>query len=279
MVGYSLHIGLNAVDPVHYQGWDGKLNACELDMQAMAQLATASGFQSLGNLKTAAATRQSVLDNIRDAASTVKAGDIFLITYSGHGGQIPDMKEPEENGNDETWCLYDGQMLDDELKLAWLGFPAGVRVLIVSDSCHSGGIDKFAVERSFGSTENGPLIRQAPATVLQQTYFANRNFYDGLQDAVREASGSASERDIESQMLCSALLMAACHDFELSYEAAFGGYFTSALVSVWNFGQFTGSYNMMRSEIAAQLPSNQNPQIKVFGKVMPGYANQKPFAL
>src|SRR5882724_970925 len=29
--GASLHIGLNAVDPKHYSGWDGQLTACEFD--------------------------------------------------------------------------------------------------------------------------------------------------------------------------------------------------------------------------------------------------------
>lgn len=31
--GYSLNIGLNAVDPNHYAGWDGELNACEADAE------------------------------------------------------------------------------------------------------------------------------------------------------------------------------------------------------------------------------------------------------
>src|SRR5882724_9942309 len=29
--GASLHIGLNAVDPKNYSGWDGQLTACEFD--------------------------------------------------------------------------------------------------------------------------------------------------------------------------------------------------------------------------------------------------------
>jgi hypothetical protein len=37
--GISLHIGLNRVDPAHYAGWDGRLNACESDAEDTAQLA------------------------------------------------------------------------------------------------------------------------------------------------------------------------------------------------------------------------------------------------
>src|SRR5205814_4099481 len=41
--GKALTIGLNAVDPNHYGGWSGDLNACEADAEDMA---------SLGNLET-----------------------------------------------------------------------------------------------------------------------------------------------------------------------------------------------------------------------------------
>jgi hypothetical protein len=34
---------------------------------------------------------------------------------------------------DETWCLYDGQLIDDELYRARP--PPGLRILVLSDSC------------------------------------------------------------------------------------------------------------------------------------------------
>ncbi len=37
--GMSLHIGLNAVDPAHYNGWEGHLNACEYDADDMEGIA------------------------------------------------------------------------------------------------------------------------------------------------------------------------------------------------------------------------------------------------
>lgn len=43
--GISLHIGLNAVDPQHYQGWSGVLAACELDANDMTMIAKKAGFQ------------------------------------------------------------------------------------------------------------------------------------------------------------------------------------------------------------------------------------------
>jgi hypothetical protein len=43
-VGASLHIGLNAVDPKEYSGWDGQLTACEFDANDMQALAKTQGF-------------------------------------------------------------------------------------------------------------------------------------------------------------------------------------------------------------------------------------------
>jgi len=43
-VGASIHIGLNAVDPKHYSGWDGQLTACEFDANDMQALAKTQGF-------------------------------------------------------------------------------------------------------------------------------------------------------------------------------------------------------------------------------------------
>ena len=43
-IGASLHIGLNAVDPKQYSGWDGQLTACEFDANDMQALAKSPGI-------------------------------------------------------------------------------------------------------------------------------------------------------------------------------------------------------------------------------------------
>ena len=44
--GISVHIGLNCVDPRHYEGWDGQLTACEADAKDMQALAKKQKFSS-----------------------------------------------------------------------------------------------------------------------------------------------------------------------------------------------------------------------------------------
>ena len=43
--GVSIHIGLNAVDPEHYSGWDGALAGCENDARDMEALAKALEYE------------------------------------------------------------------------------------------------------------------------------------------------------------------------------------------------------------------------------------------
>ncbi len=137
----SLHIGLDSVSPAAYAGWSGALAACEFDANDMAALARSRGMVPLV-LLTKKATRAAVLAGLRRAASTLKGGDFFFLSFSGHGGQIPDPSGDEADKLDETWCLFDGQLIDDELYVELARFAAGVRVLVLSDSCHSGTVTR-----------------------------------------------------------------------------------------------------------------------------------------
>ena len=142
--GVSLHIGLNSVDPKQYGGWDGKLTACEADALAMNKLAHASGVVQSSVLLTKQATSIAVLAAIGRIAQQLVAGDLFFLTYSGHGGQMDDVTGDEPDGIDETWVLYDRQLLDDELYSMWSKFASGVRIIVLSDSCHSGTVARNA---------------------------------------------------------------------------------------------------------------------------------------
>lgn len=138
----SLHIGVNRVDPARYGGWNGALTGCENDARTMTAIAAAEGFTTR-QLFTAQATTANVLGAIRDVAAQLGTGDLFLLTYAGHGGQVPDTGSDEESDRqDETWVLFDRQLLDDEINLALADFRPGVHVVTVSDSCHSGTVTR-----------------------------------------------------------------------------------------------------------------------------------------
>ena len=182
----SLHIGLNSVSASAYGGWDGPLAACEFDANDMAAIARAKRMVPT-ILLTKKATRKATLDAMRAAAKSLKAADLFFLTYSGHGGQVPDVTGEEPDKKDETWCLYDGQLIDDELYFELSRFAEGVRILVFSDSCHSGTVTREA--RLVPATNPAQRPKLMPEAVAMRTYREHQAFYDKLQHDVAAAAG------------------------------------------------------------------------------------------
>ncbi|MCA0032653.1 caspase family protein [Mesorhizobium sp. B263B2A] len=272
--GISLHVGLNAVDPKHYQGWSGELAACEMDANDMAMIAEASGFGATV-LLTEGASRQAVTNVLENAAAALEAGDIFFLTYSGHGGQVPDTDGDEPDGLDETWCLFDGEFVDDEIYYFIGRFAAGVRLLILSDSCHSGSVIKdMALMQAIGDTtkKDPTRYRAMPPEVAQRTYLANRAFYDGIGNDPRF-------RNSRADVKASALLISGCQDNQLSADGAFNGRFTGTLKLVWNGGKFDGDYQKFHSAIVRRMPRDQTPNYFFVGEPNPAFELERPFTI
>lgn len=125
--GMYITIGLNSVDPSSYGGWDGQLKGCENDARDMASIAKSVGADGI-TLLTDQATSENVIKSLYEAANSLDVGDLLILSYSGHGGQVGDVTADEDDGMDETWCLYDRQMIDDELYSMWGKFKLGVRI-------------------------------------------------------------------------------------------------------------------------------------------------------
>jgi len=277
--GLALTVGLNSVDPKHYEGWSGKLLACEADARDMADIARAQKFK-VETLLTKRATRSAVLARIARAARTLRRGDIFLLTYSGHGGQVPDRNDDEPDAQDETWCLYDGELIDDELYSALGKLPAGVRGLVFSDSCHSGTVTKamFYAARAgapaaaaAGGAAQHVRFRAMPADVALRTYRAHRKMYDALQKGVRPNS--------ENAVRASVILISGCQDNQLSADGDFNGLFTGNLLRVWKEGQFQGAYHKFHRAIVRQMPPDQTPNFFAVGAPNRRFEGQRPFTV
>jgi hypothetical protein len=142
-MGISLHIGLNVVDDIAYGTPITPLSGCVNDANDMTALAQSEGF-STTTLINQDGNSQNIIDGISDAARRLRTGDMFLLTYAGHGSQVPDVVGDETDAMSETWVAYDRQILDDELYALWGEFQPGVRILMVSDSCHSGTMARVA---------------------------------------------------------------------------------------------------------------------------------------
>jgi len=286
----SLHIGLNAVSGAAYGGWTGPLSACEFDANDMAAIAKLKGMKSTV-LLTKKATRAAALAGIRNAAKTLQSGDLFFLTYSGHGGQVPDVTGEEADKKDETWCLYDGQVIDDELYLEFSRFGAGVRILVLSDSCHSGTVTREVPQMADYPVNQRPKLM--PEAVARRTYSEHKAFYDKLQRDVAAAAGnkvvdpdtalaqvavSGRLSAIVKKFGARVLLISGCQDNQTSMDGDHNGAFTEQLLKVWNHGAFDGNYAAFHTRIRARMPASQSPNLFTVGTVG-AFLNQKPFTV
>ncbi|QWU17698.1 Caspase domain-containing protein [Paenibacillus sophorae] len=270
--GYSLHIGLNAVDPTHYAGWDGKLKGCENDAKAMMAIAQYRNYNNSTLLLTQQATIQNVTNEIKKAAEKLKSGDVFFLSYSGHGGSVADTNNDELDKKDETWCLYDGQFLDDELYDLWFQFKENVKIIVLSDSCHSGTVLRA---RFYGlsstSNQNNKTYRFMPLEIVDKVFAQNREFYMNKKRKNNEHDLSGLKSSIK--------LISGCQDNQYSQDGEVNGLFTEKLLKVWNDGQFSGNYLSFYKSITLQMPPDQTPNYYNIGVTNDVFDNQSPFSI
>ena len=300
----SLHIGLNRVDPNSYEGWNGQLRACEADAACMASIAQKQKYASSTSIVTEEATADAVLTAIKKASTQLQTGDLFLLTYSGHGGRIPD---PEiENRQVDTWVLYDRMVISHELYRCWGAFASGVRIFMLSDSCHSGTMAKNAVVKYMltiastheqltkdGLNESSTLsamreletqganivkaagiddkseVRAIDPSVQIATYAAHQGMYDQIS---RDNPAS-----LRAAVTASVLLISGCQDLQTSADGARNGLFTAALLAVWKDGQFSGNYPTFHEDIQALMPDTQQPNYFPVGAESTTWTKNKPF--
>jgi predicted chitinase len=287
---YSLSVGLNAVDPKAYDGeWDGALACCEKDAKDITKVAVSLGYDKTDTLLTKNATRNNVLKKLSEYSKSLTAGDYLLLYYSGHGGQVTDTNKDEDDNSDETWCLYDGELIDDEIYAALSDFRPGLRIYVLSDSCHSGTVTKAAVRKSskdYHSRRN--LIKSMPVTVGIASETKRRKFYEKIQKdiAKRMKKDSAAEGAVldvgeyQWAIKASVKLLSGCQDNQesgASPDPYHNSDFTDRLLITWNGGKFNSNYEKFHSRIISQMPSNQTPNVFVLGPEDPEFDRQAPF--
>jgi subtilisin family serine protease len=286
---YSLHIGLNNVDPTHYDGWNGQLYCCENDALFYHELADKAGIKNRKLLLSSGSQGAEMpisanLDKyLEQFSKTLNSGDFLFITYSGHGGQIEDLNfDEEEDTMDETWCLYDRQYIDDELWEHFSRFKKGVRILMISDSCHSQTVSKVAkviespkdVEVA-GMLEDitkkmNLLARSAPKHITFNAYKKNKEQYFGPTHKpilVRE--------DIQATVL----LLAACRDEEKASEWDGYGLFTSTVKKVLTNNKDIANYEDWHEKILKQIPAIQTPTLFTYGSGADLFRKEKIFQI
>ena len=143
-------------------------------------------------------------------------------------------------------------------------FKIGVRILIVTDSCHNGTIFKAL------SSED-ELSKTFKESKSLQIYEDNKEFYNGIQ----LLSSSLSDIDLK----CSRISLSACKDDEKAIPGNPFSEFTANILDVWKEGTFSGDYPVFIQKIKDLTPSVRNPQIKIDGNPKFSFLDNKPFTI
>lgn len=241
---YSLHYGLNSVSPDHYDGWDGLLRGCINDASALSVVAAISlpGVQNLYRFD-ADCTLAQLHSDLHGLADQATSGDDVWLSFSCHGGQA---------GTVETLCLFDGELPDHALRRLLAQFKPGVRLLLIVDSCHSGGLDR---------TDPRRRIRVMPEAIASQ---------------LRSRPGVTEAR---ASIAADAMLFAACQDGQTASDGSVNGAWTGALLRAWQdaYGSNTRLRHGEWFDRAARIcPGPQIPTLKFMGPGPDGTANDMP---
>jgi hypothetical protein len=273
----SIHIGVNQPSD---RSPGRELGQSETTAWKMAGLAGQAGYHSIQVLRGPAATRNAVNGALAGAAGILEAGDTLLVTFSGHGDHAPNLAGEERNDEDEFWCLFDGRLLDDQLAGYWRLFQPGVRIVVVSESCHSGGMERT------GGKPHAWASHGAAAWALPPNP-GRRRMRDGgaswrgpqpVDAAVSSATASCIAQPPRDryEIRASVLMLTASHEDQKAQD----GLFTKHLLAVWSDGGFDGSYCGLYHDVRQRVmneKSDQEPQILILGAADPSFALEPAF--
>jgi hypothetical protein len=280
--GHALVIGINRVDPNHYDGWDGALKVCEADANKIAAYLKKQKFGSVTKLLTKEATRPNVISALDNLAAKSNTGDLVVVYYSGHGGnEIPDFNKDEDDPwsdrYDETWCLYDAQLVDDELYYQWKKFRKGVRIVVMSDSCFSGDIAKLVV-----LAKKGPS-KAMPKKEGEKTYQKNKKFYNKLVKELASKELKTFKTNKKGKIVASLLQISSSQEFQTSNaetdQFPNNSLFTAVLFKIIKSAKKIKSYEQLIATLKQSMPDFQMPKEQMLGDLSLKLQLDKPFSI
>jgi hypothetical protein len=217
-----------------YAHFDDRLNGVDLDLNMMTEIAQLMGFKkhAIKVLEHDQASTARVYDTVENwLIKGTGPADRILFYFSGHGSQIPDENNDENDQFDEVLLMYDvtlteksgqqtlnGVLLDDHFN-RMLARMKSSNILVILDACHSGSATR--------SLKINP--QTIPINDAQVKYF----YYSPMLEA---AGGSGRFDVMESDTLPAVesryVAITACRDDEKTVTTAQGSIFTLGLREV-----------------------------------------------
>jgi hypothetical protein len=226
----AICVGIN-----NYPGSSNDLQGCVNDAKDWSALLNEYGFATTLILDSQA-TGQNIKAALENMIVSAAAGDVLVFTYSGHGTQYLDLSGDEGDTYDEALYVYDGRILDDEMRAIINQIDPNVTLVVISDSCFSGSVTRLIPENA--------KPRFVPA--------------DGIADYRQ-----VRQRFLLPETGMPELLISGCSDSEYSYDAEFDGRPNGAMtaMAIRIIRQNPDlTYNTFYEALRGLLPSTDYPQ-------------------
>lgn len=257
---FGLFVGLNEYSYIPSKNW---LNYCVPDAGSMrTDLINQGGGWVESNttlLVNSAGSKTAIRAALSNYAAQAVSGDVAVYFHSSHGGN------DDLNQANVYLCSYDADYTEDELAADLSAFAAGVKVIVIVDACHSGGL---FYETAAKSLEEKALARQAARDWNLAARVAAR------MTALRAARLKANPRRAAKLIAPEDVgWMTACAYDQYSYEddGIAHGWFTYRLLQGFDYGDSSGDgwasfqelfdFAAVRIPYFDQVPKDFNPAI------------------
>jgi hypothetical protein len=208
------------------------------------------------------AKKRAIVDGLKKLLAGASSGDVLVFTNSSHGSYIPDREDDEPDGYDETMCPYDvrdAQLTDDEIRELLAEVPRGVRLSVISDSCHSGSVTRAILDEVIPGLRFRDRRRVRflnPALIRRTRLLTNPR---RAKPRGRFAVPQAGMRHV---------LLSGCRDDEYSFDARIGGKFHGAMtyhaIKAIRAARYRITWTQLVKELNRMLPAagyDQHPQL------------------
>lgn len=281
----------------NYEGTSSQLAGCLNDANDWAAELERRGYEVV-TLLGREASKVGILGTLERAVAATKYRDQLVVTYSGHGTWVPDRDGDEADGRDEAICPDDypraGMVTDDDLYGVFSVAEHGERIVMVSDSCHSGSLNRLAgpVEKEAPA----PPDMEAPDTEALAAYYDSTDISDVIEHAswvsiprrVRflppaeflgddlDAARAVEHLPARGIMRRGALVLSACAAGQVTYDTVVGGrpcgIFSHVSLAALAALPDGASYRDLHRAVRRALPSVDYPDVS---PALDGTATQK----
>lgn len=215
-----------------YQEPGHNLPGIEKDVDMARQIATRLGFELVEVLKDDQATVANIQAKLDYIARNTSENDRVLIYYSGHGSHVEDRNGDEDDGQDETLYVYDGNLIDDEFH-KHLSAIKSKEMVVLMDSCHSGTATKSLSANKYGAT------RAVAKYVANNALSSKRGL--GRTNPNAHKNFSVEGLDMPSNSSVKYLAIGAAQDHQYALATDKGSMFTQAVLHTMEQKRASGS--------------------------------------